>query len=183
MKLLARLAEFRVRLNCVLGSSPPAEAIAVARTAIELGFDVSTSLVRDSTGALIPLAADARRAYETIRNLGERAPAYLSDDFTVPLIETGRTEWKCRAGARTFHVCEDGLVHLCSPRTGNPGIPIAQYTEDHIRRAFHAKKSCAPTCPIAYAHHASRFDGFRSQRDVWPDSLAAEPLVQLRIAR
>jgi MoaA/NifB/PqqE/SkfB family radical SAM enzyme len=182
LRLLAQHARFRVRINCVLGSSPPAEAVEVARTALALGFDVSTSLIRHSDGSAKPLDEATRAAYEEIRALGSRAPRYLSDDFTRKLIEHGTADWKCRAGARTFHVCEDGLVHLCAPRVGNPGIPLADYTTEHIRRAFDTPKPCAATCPIAYAHHASRLDRFRRQ----PLAVLAlpppePPLVQLTL--
>jgi MoaA/NifB/PqqE/SkfB family radical SAM enzyme len=184
LQLLAEHARFRVRINCVLGSSPPAEAVEVARVALGLGFDVSTSLIRHGDGSAKPLDAETRAAYEQIRALGSRAPRYLSDDFTMRLIEHGTAEWKCRAGARTFHVCEDGLVHLCAPRVGNPGIPLADYTAEHIRRAFDTPKPCAASCPIAYAHHASRLDRFRGQR-LAPLALPPPepPLVQLRPRR
>jgi MoaA/NifB/PqqE/SkfB family radical SAM enzyme len=152
LQLLAAHARFRVRINCVLGSSPPAEAVEVARVALGLGFDVSTSLIRHGDGSARPLDA-----------------------------EDGTADWKCRAGARTFHVCEDGLVHLCAPRVGSPGIPLAEYTAEHIRRAFDTPKPCAASCPIAYAHHASRLDRFRGQR-LAPLALPppGPPLVQLR---
>ena len=179
LRLLAEHAKFRVRINCVLGSSPPDEAIEVARTAIELGFDISTSLVRNGDGSLKPVNEVTRSAYETIRGLGRRAPSYLDDDFTRPLIEHGELEWKCRAGARTFHVDELGLVHLCAPRTGTPAKPLELYTIDDVRHYFAAPKSCAATCPVAYAHHASRLDRFRSQRG---DGVAPPGLVQIRRA-
>ena len=92
-----------------------------------------------------------------------RAPSYLSEDFQTELLARGTVEWKCRAGARFFHVCENGLVHLCAPRTGNPGKPIADYSEADIRRAFHEVKSCTARCPVPYAHQASRLDTLRSQ--------------------
>jgi MoaA/NifB/PqqE/SkfB family radical SAM enzyme len=184
LRLLAAHAKFRVRINCVLGSSPPAEAVEVAQTALGLGFDVSTSLVRHGDGSAKPLDAATRAAYEQIRGLGARAPRYLSDDFTMELIEHGSLDWKCRAGARTFHVCENGLVHLCAPRVGNPGIPLADYTTAHIRAAFETQKPCAATCPIAYAHHASRLDRFRGQpRTEVAVPSAPPPLVQIQPRR
>ena len=119
LQLLADHAKFRVRINCVLGSSPPAEAVEVARTAIGLGFDISTSLVRNGDGSLVGARPPRRaRAYEEIRGLGRRAPRYLQDDFQLALADGGEADWKCRAGARTFYVCQDGLVHLCAPRLG-----------------------------------------------------------------
>jgi hypothetical protein len=111
-------------------------------------------------------------------------PRYLSDDFTLRLIEHGTADWKCWAGARTFHVCEDGLVHLCARRVGSPGIPLADYIADRILRAFDTPKPCAASCPIAYVHHASRLDRFRGQR-LAPLALPPPepPLVQLRPRR
>lgn len=182
LRLLAKHARFRVRINCVLGSSPPAEAIEVARTVIGLGFDMNTSLVRDEDGTLLPVSEETRAAYETIRALGRRAPFFLDDDYTRPLMEQGESAWKCRAGARTFHVDEFGLVHLCAPRVGMPGKPIAAYGIDDIRYWFDAPKPCAATCPVAYARHASRLDGWRAQEGE-PLQLPAPPLVQIRVAR
>jgi MoaA/NifB/PqqE/SkfB family radical SAM enzyme len=164
LRLLARYAKFHVRINTVLGSSPPEEALEVARTVVAFGFDSNCSLVRDETGALVEPDPKTRAAYEEIRRLGSRLPAFLDDDYTQKLLDDGAMEWKCRAGARTFLVCENGLVHLCQPRMGNPGTPLLAYTVEEIRRAFDAPKPCAATCPIAYAHHASKLDGWRSQR-------------------
>ena len=93
LQLLARHARFRVRINCVLGSSPPAEAVEVARTAMALGFDVSTSLLRHGDGALVELTPEVRAAYQEIRGLGRRAPAYLADDYTQTLREHGEAQW------------------------------------------------------------------------------------------
>jgi len=164
LRLLAEHARFRVRVNTVLGAGPPEEAVEVARVALALGFDAKCSLARDAEGALVPLGGPARRAYEEIRRLGRRSAAYLSEDFQRALLRDGRVDWKCRAGARYFHVCEDGLVHLCPARHGRPGKPLAAYDEADLRRAFHTPKPCAPTCTQAYAHQASRLDALRPQR-------------------
>lgn len=163
LKLLAAHAKFKVRINCVLGSSPPEEAVEVARAAVGFGFNAQTSFVRHGDGSLVGLAAGERAAYEEIRSMSSRAPSYLRDDFQLDLADGKPADWKCRAGARTFHVCEDGNVHLCAPKMGTATKPLADYTVDDIRRAFDARKPCAPSCPIAYAHHASRLDGLRSQ--------------------
>jgi MoaA/NifB/PqqE/SkfB family radical SAM enzyme len=163
LRLLARYAKFHVRINTVLGSSPPEEALEVARAVVAFGFDSNCSLVREEGGALVEPDPQTRAAYDEIRGLRRRLPAFLDDDFTKQLLDHGTMQWKCRAGARTFLVCENGLVHLCQPRMGNPGTPLLEYSTDDIRRAFYAPKPCAATCPIAYAHHASKLDGWRSQ--------------------
>jgi MoaA/NifB/PqqE/SkfB family radical SAM enzyme len=164
LSLLARYAKFHVRINTVLGSSPPEEALEVARTVVAFGFDSNCSLVRDETGALIKPDPKTRAAYEEIRGLGRRLPSFLDDDYTQKLLDNGTMQWKCRAGARTFLVDEFGNVHLCQPRMGAPGTPLLEYTVEDIRRAFNQVKTCAATCPIAYAHHASKLDGWRSQK-------------------
>lgn len=164
LRLLARHAKFHVRVNTVLGSSPPEEALEVARTVVAFGFDSNCSLVRDETGALIEPDPKTRAAYEEIRGLGRRLPSFLDDDYTQKLLDHGSMQWKCRAGARTFLVDEHGNVHLCQPRMGSPGTPLLDYTVEEIRRAFDAPKPCAATCPIAYAHHASKLDQWRSQK-------------------
>jgi len=164
LRLLAQHARFRVRINTVLGSSAPEEAREVARVCIAFGFDTNCSLVRDDSGALITPDPRTREVYDEIRNLGRRLPKYMDDDYTQELLDEGTMTWRCRAGARTFLVCENGLVHLCQPRMNEGALPLLDYTVDDIRRTFNAPKPCASKCPIAYAHHASRLDGWRSQR-------------------
>jgi MoaA/NifB/PqqE/SkfB family radical SAM enzyme len=165
LRLLQKHAKFHVRINTVIGSSPPAEALEVARTVTAMGFHSNISLVREQSGALAPPTEETRAAYAEIRALGKnRLPSFMDDSYTETLLAHGTMDWKCRAGARTFLVDEHGLTHLCQPRVGNPGKPLLNYTVDDIRAAFDAPKSCASTCPISYAHHASKFDGWRAQR-------------------
>jgi MoaA/NifB/PqqE/SkfB family radical SAM enzyme len=163
LRLLSEHAAFRVRINSVLGSGTPEQAVEVARAAVAFGFDAKCSLVRDEKGAVVRLTDEARRAYEEIRRLGRRAPSYLSEDFQLALAEKGEVSWRCRAGARYFTVCEDGLVHLCESSYGTPGKPLALYSEGDLRQAFHSSKACSRTCAVAYAHQASRLDRFRDQ--------------------
>lgn len=163
LRLLAQYARFHVRINTVLGSSAPAEALEVAKTVVSFGFDSNCSLVRDETGALIDPDPATRAAYDQIRALGRRLPSFMDDDYTQKLLDHGTMDWKCRAGARTFLIDENGVVQLCQPRATPGGKQILDYTVEDIRQAFNARKPCASTCPIAYAHHASKLDGWRSQ--------------------
>lgn len=171
LELLAAHARFRVRINTVLGSGNATEAVEVCRLAAAMGSDTQCSLLRDATGHVMPLSDEARHAYQHIRQLQGRLPIYLHDDFQLPLSQGRSVAWKCRSGARYFHVCQDGLVHLCQPRSGNPGIPLQAYTKEHIHQAFHMKKDCSAHCPHAYAHIGSRMDGWRSQNN---------PMAQVR---
>ncbi len=163
LRLLAEHAQFRVRVNTVLGAGSPAETVTVAREVMALGFDAKCSLVRDAAGALIPLDAETRQAYDEICALGRRASSLLSEDFQLTLLRDGEIDWKCRAGARYFHVCEDGLVHYCSSNHGYPGIPLADYGPADLERASATAKPCSRTCTQAYAHQASRLDSLRAQ--------------------
>ncbi len=165
LQLLKTHARFRVRINTVLGAGPPAEALQVAREVLALGFDAKCSLVRHESGQLKEQDAHARAIYDQIRALGSRSARYFSEDFQVAMLRDGKLDWKCRAGARFFTVCEQGLVHLCTPRYHQPAKPLLAYGVDDIRRAFNAKKACAATCPIAYAHQGSQLDGWRPQRE------------------
>jgi MoaA/NifB/PqqE/SkfB family radical SAM enzyme len=163
LRLLAQHARFRVRVNTVLGAAPPDEALAVARAALALGFDAKCALVRNPDGTMAALDGRAREVYQEIKRLEGRHLGLLAEDFNDALLREGRVRWKCRAGARFFHVCENGLVHLCGPRYGTPAVPLAGYGRDDIRRAFREQKPCAATCPIAYAHQVSQVDRFRPQ--------------------
>lgn len=187
LALLAEHARFRVRINTVLGTGDPEEAIAVVRAALAFGFDAKCSLVRDGRGRVRPVDDATRAAYRQIVRMASRAPAYLSEDFQERLVEDGRVDWKCRAGARYLTICEDGLVHLCESSHGTPGTPLAEYSEGDVRRAFHTRKACAPTCAVAYAHQASRIDRWRPQEEgplqIDKRSWGAPELVQIRLTR
>lgn len=94
-----------------------------------------------------------------------RLPAILNDGFQLPLVNGEENDWKCRSGARYFHIDEHGLVHLCQPRSGFPAKHISDYNKETIKACFHMYKSCSKRCAHAYAHIGSRLDTFRHQED------------------
>jgi MoaA/NifB/PqqE/SkfB family radical SAM enzyme len=175
LRLLAEHATFRVRVNTVLGAAPPEEALEVMRTALAHGFDAKCALARRADGTMAPLDDRARAVYRQIARLEGRSLGLLGEGFNDDLLRDGRVEWKCRAGARVFHVCEDGLVRLCGPRWDAPARPLSAYGRADIRRAFDQRKPCAATGPVAYAHQASRVDRFRPQAGAPGDLLAPSP--------
>lgn len=164
LALLKKHAQFRVRINGVLGSSPGEEVVQVAEEILELGFDFQCSLVRDEGGSAIQLDQDSQDAYMKIRKMKGRLPAMLHDSFQIPLIKGENVNWKCRSGARYFHIDTEGLVHLCQPRTGTPAKRLEDYTVEDIKEQFYTEKSCSLRCPHAYAHIGSRMDSFRNQK-------------------
>ena len=166
LDLLQREAHFKVRINGVLGSCSGEEILEVARTILNYDFDFQCSLIRDETGSSIPLNEELRDAYYKIREMKGRLPKVLHDSFQIPLVEGQSVHWKCRSGARYFHVDAEGFVHLCQPRTGTPAKHIEQYTSADIHYHFHQEKACSKKCPHAYAHIGSRMDKYRRQNSV-----------------
>ena len=91
-------------------------------------------------------------------------------------------DWRCRAGARYLYICEDGLVHYCSQQRGYPGVPLATYTREDIRREYLTEKSCAPHCTVSCVHQVSIFDAWRAPQHPAPAVTAAHAgdLVQIK---
>ena len=89
-------------------------------------------------------------------------------------------EWHCRAGGRFLYICEDGLVHYCSQQRGHPGIPLADYTVEDIRREAATPKGCAALCTISCVHQTAMLDEFRERPQATLDGIldrrrAADP--------
>lgn len=163
LDMLKKHAQFKVRINGVLGSGLPHEVIEVAKIVIDYGFDFQCSLMRDEKGGALPFSQEEQDAYMEIRKLKGRLPALLNDSFQLPLVRGEEVNWKCRSGARYFHVDAEGLVHLCQPRTGTPAKRLEDYTAVDIKENFYKEKLCSKKCAHAYAHNGSKLDGFRSQ--------------------
>lgn len=165
LDLLKEHAEFIVRINGVLGSGPPSEALEVAKTIMAYGFDYQCSFMRAANGSAIPLNSESKAVYMEIRKMRGRLPVMLNDRFQLPLANGKDAPWKCRAGARHFEIDGQGLVHYCQPQTGAPAKKLSDYTKEDIRQHFHQEKHCSKRCPVAYAHLGSRMDKFRSQKN------------------
>lgn len=169
LQWLSEFATFDVNINSVVGGGikNPEDARTVSRRARELGFSTSIGIIHDGSGQLKALSGDARRVYDDVS--GEISPAHFVAKnlysgvrgFQDNLAAGQPNEWRCRAGARYLYVCEDGLVHYCSQQRGWPGIPLDQYTLEHIRAAFDMPKSCAPYCTIGCVHRVSTMDYWR----------------------
>jgi len=171
LRLLADLARFDVNINTVLGAGArPADALEIARRASEYGFSHTVGLVHHTGGALRPLSEMARSTY---REIGKSSGALLHGFnywlFQRRLIQGRECRWKCRAGARFLYVGEHGLVHWCSQRRDRPGIPLASYGVEDVRRSFRTRKACAPYCTLTCLHHVGALDGWRRQSrpDPW----------------
>ncbi len=183
LQLLAEHAVFHVNINSVVGGGirNPQDALQVGRRAVDLGFTSTVGIIHDGDGQLRPLKTEEQEVYLQMKEMGKKSYAKLN--FFQDNIAYGReNKWKCRAGARYLYICEDGLVHYCSQQRGYPGIPLADYTVEHIRREFVTEKGCAPRCTVACVHYTSYMDFWRSPQTI-PAAKIEEPqtrLVQIR---
>ena len=89
-------------------------------------------------------------------------PSALARALIVRASSGLRNDWRCRAGARYLYICEDGLVHYCSQQRGYPGVPLATYSREDLRREYVTEKSCAPHCTVSCVHQVSIFDSWRA---------------------
>jgi MoaA/NifB/PqqE/SkfB family radical SAM enzyme len=169
LQLLRRHAAFQVNINSVLGGGTknPEDARTINRRARQLGFTTSIGIIHDGLGQLKPLGPVERDIYDDVSRQ-VNGPLQVVQNiysgirkFQLNLVEGKPNAWRCRAGARYLYICENGLVHYCSQQRGMPGIPLADYTRDHIRHEFNAPKSCAPYCTIGCVHRVSLMDFWR----------------------
>lgn len=182
LQLLAEYAEFHVNINSVLGSGicNPEDALHVAHRAVALGFTSTVGLIHDGNGQIQPLAPREQEIFEEIMALGKHSFSRVNR-FQHNIAAGRDNEWRCRAGSRYLYICEDGLVHYCSQQRGYPGIPLAEYTEEHRRREFLTRKGCAPGCTVSCVHQISVVDAWRAPQtlDSSQQPSRQETLVQL----
>ncbi len=163
LQLLAEHAEFHVNINSVVGGgiSNPQDALTIGKRAIELGFSSTIGIIHDGSGQV---AASGRRRARHLRRdeVVEKRSFTRINAFQDNIAQGLPNEWRCRAGARYLYICEDGLVHYCSQQRGYPGVPLATYTRDDMRREYLTEKGCAPHCTVSCVHQVSIFDGWRA---------------------
>ena len=166
LQWLAEYAEFDVTINSVLGSEivQPEDAYQIAARARELGFNSTVGILHDGSGQLGALQERQRGVYERILGLGTGLFSFAHlDAFQQNTIRGLPNPWHCPAGGRFLYICEDGLVHYCSQQRGKPGIPLADYTPDDLKREGSRTKGCAPFCTISCVHQTAMLDEFRTR--------------------
>src|SRR5215469_3831576 len=166
LQWLAEQAEFGVTINSVLGAAihKPEDALSVSVRARELGFTSTVGILHDQSGQLAQLTPPQQSAYDQIRKRKASLFSFAHFDSFQDNVSRGLpTDWHCRAGGRFLYVCEDGLVHYCSQQRGRPGIALADYTVDDIRREAARPKGCAPFCTISCVHQTAMLDDFRER--------------------
>jgi MoaA/NifB/PqqE/SkfB family radical SAM enzyme len=182
---LAELARFDVNINSVVGAGVerPEDALTIAERALELGFTATMGIIHDGRGNSKPLHGHEKTMFDEFQGLARWSLTGFNRTFQTNLAAGKPNKWCCRAGARFLYICEDGLVHYCSQQRGYPGVPLADYALEDIRREHRTPKSCAPYCTLACVHQASMPDRWRSPQTLderSPSSANGERLVQLR---
>jgi MoaA/NifB/PqqE/SkfB family radical SAM enzyme len=163
LQWLQEHADFHVNINSVIGAGVRNQwdAVTIGKRAVELGFTSTVGLIHDGSGQLQPLDDEAQKVFQEMRKLGKGSYARFNQ-FQNNIALGLPNEWRCRAGSRYLYICENGLVHYCSQQRGYPGMPLAEYTLDDIRREFRTKKSCASHCTVSCVHQTSLVDFWRS---------------------
>ena len=163
LEMLAEYAEFHVNINSVVGGGikNPQDALTIGRRALGLGFESTIGIIHDGDGQLKPLKPEEAEVYFEMTNRRKTNYARF-DQFQKAIAEGRPNDWRCRAGSRYLYICEDGLVHYCSQQRGYPGVPIAEYTREDLKREFLTAKSCAPNCTIGCVHRISYIDHWRA---------------------
>jgi MoaA/NifB/PqqE/SkfB family radical SAM enzyme len=184
LQLLAEHADFHVNINSVVGSGihHPQDALTIGKRAIELGFTSTIGIIHDGSGQLQPLGEEERRIYEEVKSWEKRSFTRINA-FQDNIAQGLANDWRCRAGARYLYICEDGLVHYCSQQRGYPGVPLATYTRDDMRREYLTEKGCAPHCTVSCVHQVSIFDSWRGRQRLAapvPSAISPGELVQIK---
>jgi MoaA/NifB/PqqE/SkfB family radical SAM enzyme len=172
---LSQYAKFHVNINSVIGGGikNPEDALVVAERAIELGFGSTLGVIHDGSGQLKPLSGVEEKVYKKLRRHGKKKFGWLNQ-FQDNLAYGRPNDWRCRAGARYLYICEDGLVHYCSQQRGFPGIPLEEYTIEHLEHEFYTEKPCAKFCTIACVQQVAMLDNWRAPQrpfDLSPEVL------------
>src|ERR1700731_4164619 len=183
LQLLAEHADFHVNINSVVGGGlpNPHDALTIGKRAIELGFSSTVGIIHDGSGQLQPLGGEERRVYNEMKSWEKRSFTRINA-FQDNIAKGLPNDWRCRAGARYLYICEDGLVHYCSQQRGYPGVPLATYTRDDMRREYLTEKGCAPNCTVSCVHQVSICDNGPPPDPAAPAAPAASApdLVQIK---
>jgi MoaA/NifB/PqqE/SkfB family radical SAM enzyme len=164
LRWLASDADFDVTVNSVVGAGvrTPADALTIAQRAHELGFSTTVGIIHDGTGQLVALDEQQQRILQAIVAIGKSAFDFANyNRFQKNLAAGASNDWRCRAGSRYLYICEDGLVHWCSQQRGHPGVPLDEYSEEHLRTEYHREKGCASFCTVGCVHRVAQVDELR----------------------
>ena len=181
LQLLQKHAVFHININSVLGSGVknPDDAVVIANRALALGFTSTVGIIHDGSGQLRPLDPVEHAIYDRMKVRSKKSYSQFARFFQDNIADGKPNNWRCRAGARYLYICEEGLVHYCSQQRGYPGVPLAKYTVDDIRREYRTEKPCAPHCTVSCVHQISLIDGWRAPQHIAPEPPQGEFIPDL----
>lgn len=177
LEALAKHAKFRVTMSGVVGSAPPGEAVQVLEFAKAHGFKPRVLLVHNGRGQL-RLSPEQLDEFKEVKRVLGRKHMKDAGDYRSRLMATGSAPFKCRSGSRYLYVDEFGVVRWCSQTRDVWGVPLREYTLDHLKQQFDTRKDCNDKCTVGCVRTASNPDRFRGQNTPDPGP-APEQLVQL----
>ena len=161
LRLLARLARFKVTISAVIGSAADVEAIEVVRFAKTLGFRPRVLLIHDGDGQLALSGEQVANFRKIQREIGGTFSE--SQDYRSRLLTTGEAPFKCRAGSRYLYVDEFGDVSWCSQTRKIFSEPLVNYDVGKLREQFYTRKDCSAKCTVGCARTNSKLDNWRFQ--------------------
>lgn len=162
LRMLAKVARFKVVLSAVLGATKPEEVLTVVRTAKELGFRPRVLVLHDGTGQMRLTPGELEVFAEVKRELGGRG-FKEARDYRERILLNGSAPFKCRAGSRYLYVDEFGDIHWCSQTRGVFKKPLLDYTGNDLKDQFYTQKTCAAACTIGCVRTQSAYDEWRAQ--------------------
>jgi MoaA/NifB/PqqE/SkfB family radical SAM enzyme len=184
LEFLAEYADFHVNINSVVGGGikNPDDALVIGRRALGLGFTSTIGIIHDGDGQLKPLGDHERSVWQEMRSWKKKNYSRFNH-FQTNIANGQPNNWRCRAGSRFLYICENGLVHYCSQQRGYPGVPLAQYSKEDLRREFLTEKGCAPNCTVSCVHQISFIDFWRAPQrpTTTPPAANAEGLVKIQL--
>ena len=125
------------------GIANPDDALTISKRALALGFSSTIGIIHDGAGQLKPLGDRERAVWDEVRRLTRRSYSRFNG-FQEAIANGQPNDWRCRAGSRYLYVDENGIVSYCSQQRGYPGIPIADYTTEIVKREFLTEKVLRP---------------------------------------
>jgi MoaA/NifB/PqqE/SkfB family radical SAM enzyme len=160
LEMLAKLNNFKVTVNSVIGASPAEEAEEVFDFATEIGFVPRVLVVHDSEGQM-KLSEENFELYKKLKNKISKSPS--KKNYTDKLLSGETAPFKCRGGSRYLYIDEFGFVHYCSQKMDLYKKDIMELDLNELRTNFYTKHPCSDYCTIGCARNSSSLDEWRKQ--------------------
>jgi MoaA/NifB/PqqE/SkfB family radical SAM enzyme len=157
---LAKLRNFSVTINSVIGAAPSEEVEEVFNFAENMGFTPRVLVVHNEKGQ-IKLKPEEIALYQQLR---ERIyKSRVKKTYLDKLLAGEEAPFKCRGGSRYLYVDEFGIVHYCSQTMKEYGKPLDEFSLHDLKKNFYARHACTRFCTISCARNNSSLDEWRQQ--------------------